>query len=240
MLSFTQHNVLAWPSAETIKIVSALGLRQGTVLVMLRPVGVRPASVYWRRRLLVFVVFLALVVMTIVILRSPGGTHPVANPSNTASSGPASQAGASPAATDTAAKTSSSTAPKCSKSQLVIKADAGAPKYLLSAKPDLALMVTNKGPAPCQTSLSDGAIELVVRNGSARIWGSHDCQVQPGNDLQTLEVNQPVRRGIQWSGYSAVPGCSLPRQHVGVGTYTVYPSLSGQPGTTAQFEFTNG
>jgi len=97
--------------------------------------------------------------------------------------------------------------------------------------------VTNKGPAPCVTDLADKKIELRVYSGSARVWGSQDCLVQPGVNLVTLPVGQPIKRTIEWSGLSSQPACAGIRQQVPAGSYTVYALLAGQQGAPANFTF---
>lgn len=107
--------------------------------------------------------------------------------------------------------------------------------YAVGAEPVLMLQVANRGPRPCVQDLADRQIVLRVYNGESRVWGSHDCQIQPGRDDRTLEVGQPVRRSIVWSGLSSQPKCAGIRQRVGAGTYTLYASLSGKTGTATQF-----
>jgi hypothetical protein len=102
-------------------------------------------------------------------------------------------------------------------------------------QPLLELQVTNSGDQPCVQDLADSQIELKVYNGESRVWGSHDCQIQPGVTERTLEVNTPVLVAIPWSGLSSQPACAGTRQRVGAGTYTLYALLSGHTGKAAQF-----
>jgi hypothetical protein len=97
------------------------------------------------------------------------------------------------------------------------------------------LQVTNTGSAPCVQNLADSQVELRVYNGESRVWGSHDCTVQPGVSDRTLAVGQPVRVSVVWSGLSSQPKCAGTRQRVGAGTYTLYALLSGKEGTAIQF-----
>jgi hypothetical protein len=126
---------------------------------------------------------------------------------------------------------------QCSTGQLSIGASTDAKSYSVTDSPNLALVVTNKGPAPCLTDLSDGKIELRVYSGSARVWGSHDCQIQPGTSPAMLPVSRPTTRVIEWSGLSSQPGCAGVRQRVPAGTYSVIPYLNGQRGSPAGFTF---
>lgn len=107
--------------------------------------------------------------------------------------------------------------------------------YTVGQRPMVELQVTNVGAAPCVQDLADKQIVLKVYNGESRVWGSHDCEVQPGVDKRVLGVNRPVRVSVTWSGLTSEPHCAGTRQRVGVGTYTLYAQLSGHSGKVAQF-----
>jgi hypothetical protein len=119
-----------------------------------------------------------------------------------------------------------------------VAAVVGSSTYHVGDQPQLMLQVTDAGPAPCVQDLSDSQVELTVYNGESRVWGSHDCQIEPGTADRTLLVGQPVRVSIIWSGLSSQPKCAGTRQRVGAGTYTLYASLAGHTGTAAQFAIT--
>lgn len=218
---------------------------------MLHPVGNLGPSVYWRRRLLLLAAVVLVAVTAVVVLHSSGSskngggavasqsTSPPASTSLASSTRASSSPAASSASASSAAGSSATAAPAaCRADQLSIAAASDAASYPVGAKPDLAIVVTDKGPAPCVADLADPQIELRVYAGSARVWGSHDCQVQPGASPQTLPVGQPIRRVIEWSGLSAQPGCAGVRQRVPAGTYTLYALLAGRQGTAATFAFT--
>jgi hypothetical protein len=116
-----------------------------------------------------------------------------------------------------------------------VAAVVGKPTYHVGDQPILELQVTNTGPQPCVQDLADKQIELRVYNGESRVWGSHDCQIQPGTNDRTLAMNTPVRVAITWSGLTSQPNCAGTRQRVGAGTYTLYALLSGKTGKATQF-----
>jgi len=210
---------------------------------MLHPVGQRPPSVYWFRRGILLALVLLIGVSVYAIFFRGGGTAEPARtstPPSTHSSPPSSSASAthsssSSAAASRATRTSPATPIACVASQLGVAAATSATSYPAGAKPVLALVVTNTGPAPCVQDLADSQIELRVYNGSARVWGSHDCAIQPGVSKVVLPVGQPIRREIEWSGLTSRPGCAGTRVRVGAGTYTLQAFLSGQQGSSAQF-----
>lgn len=211
---------------------------------MLHPVGGLAPSVYWRRRVLLLAALLLALLSVYAVFFRGGGSKPPKSAGAFFSSGstpPASvtdtTAAASATSTATSTPRSSSTPPAkaCSASQLKVAAASDSTAYRAGAKPKVALVVTNLGPGACVADLSDRQIELRIYNGSARIWGSHDCAIQPGTSPSTLPVGQQTRREIQWSGLSSRVGCAGVRQRVPAGNYTLFAYLAGHQGSTAAF-----
>lgn len=221
---------------------------------MLHPVGSLPPSVYWRRRFILLAAFVGLIALTAWVLRPGGGKHNASPPAHTQTSTSNAALNTSPATTPTtsatgtgtthgatgtstspAATTTNGTPAACSPSQLKIAAVVGQAHYSVGDHPQLLLQVTNTGAAPCVQDLADAQVELRVYNGESRVWGSHDCQIEPGTNPQTLLAGHAVRVSIIWSGLSSEPKCAGTRQRVGAGTYTLYAYLAGHPGTAAQF-----
>ena len=212
---------------------------------MLHPIGSRPPAVYWRRRLALFVALLALVALTAWVLR-PGNDNKQAaadtSPTHSASRSTSHAAPTSARPTSKHASTSakptgtpSRVAPACKASALKVAAVVDKPSYRVGEQPMVLMQVTNTGSAPCVQDLADSQVELRVYNGESRVWGSHDCTIQPGVSDRTLAVGQPVRVSVVWSGLSSQPKCAGTRQRVGAGTYTLYALLAGHEGTAAQF-----
>jgi hypothetical protein len=216
---------------------------------MFHPVGSQPPSVYWRRRLLLIgslVLVIVLIALTVRAMRSDG--HPAAaakgsstttstsvGTSRSASSTASVTTGNSPSSTGSSGASSSTSAQPCSPKDLSVAAVVGKPSYQVGDQPLLELQVTNVGRAPCVQDLADKAVELRVYNGESRVWGSHDCQIQPGTDNKTLAVQRPVQVAVTWSGLTSQPKCAGTRQRVGAGTYTLYAVLSGKTGKAKQF-----
>ena len=102
-------------------------------------------------------------------------------------------------------------------------------------QPVLSIVVKNTSATACVQDLADPQVVLRVYNGESRVWGSHDCKIEPGTNDQTLMPGRAVRVSIVWSGLSSQPAGCANRQQVGAGTYTLYASLSGREGAAAQF-----
>jgi hypothetical protein len=231
---------------------------------MLHPVGPEPPSVYWRRRLTLLASVITLVVLLIVTVRvllsdsgssgtTAGGqrTSPVGNPATpsqtpapstsapaVSSSAPGSSSSASTSQSGSSTSSSSSSPPppkKCTASDLSLAAATEKDRYKVGDQPALSIVVTNKSKAPCVQDLADPQIVLRVYNGESRVWGSHDCKIEPGTDDRTLMAGATVRVTIVWSGLTSHAKCAGTRQRVGAGTYTLFASLSGHEAKAAQF-----
>jgi hypothetical protein len=217
---------------------------------MFHPVGSQPPSVYWRRRLVLLGalgLLLVLLILTVKIATSDGeapragghttpparATTPVTHISEGSSSPPRNRHSSS--SSSSSSKPSSTPPQPCTAKNLDVAAVSTAPNYSVGDEPVLELQVTNTGTAPCVQDLADPQVELKVYNGESRVWGSHDCQIEPGANPMTLEVGQPVRVSVTWSGLSSQPKCAGTRQRVGAGTYTLYAALSGHTGKATQF-----
>jgi hypothetical protein len=232
---------------------------------MFHPVGSQPPSIYWRRRFVLLASLVALVVLiflTVRVVLSHDPSHPTAASTGApfSQSAPASTPAASPSSTKSSAQptptptssppsgskskssrspsasTASSVAPKpCPTSSLKLAAVTDHPKYSVGDNPELSIEVTNKGTVSCVVDLADPQIVMRVYNGESRVWGSHDCKVEPGVDDRTLMAGTSVRVSIVWSGLSSQPKCAGSRPRVGAGTYTLYASLAGHEAAAAQF-----
>jgi hypothetical protein len=217
---------------------------------MFHPIGSQPPSVYWRRRLLLLGsigLLLVLMILTVKIATSDGSeptragghsTPPAHTTPTTHSSTPSTPENtqhSSSSSSSTSSKSSSAAPEPCVANDLQVAAVSSKPTFSVGDEPVLELQVTNTGDASCVQDLADSQVELKVYNGESRVWGSHDCQVEPGTNPMTLEVGQPVRVSVTWSGLSSQPHCAGTRQRVGAGTYTLYAALSGHTGKATQF-----
>jgi hypothetical protein len=226
---------------------------------MFHPVGPQPPAVYWRRRFILLaaaIALLVLLVLTVHAVRSngegtngaqgpatPTPTQTAAAPSSSAkktSSSPKSSAkstakSSGKSSSAAAPRTTAAPPPKCDVKSLSITSVVGKSTYSVGDTPLLQMQVTNTGSKPCVQDLADQQVEMRVYNGESRVWGSHDCQIQPGTEVRTLAPNMAVRVAITWSGRTSQPGCNGTRQRVGAGTYTLYTALAGRTAKATQF-----
>lgn len=204
---------------------------------MLQPVGSLPPTTYWRRRLAVAVIAVALVVLTGFVLFGGGkdSDKPVASTHSLSKSAASSPRRTSASSKPPSAASTAASGTKCKLTQLSIAAATGKPSYKVSAQPALYLVVINPAKNPCVQDLGDPQVELTVYTGDVRVWGSHDCQVHPGASMQRLMPKKPVRLEVVWSGQTSQPGCGGTRLQVQAGTYRLYAALAGTKSAPVMF-----
>ncbi|MGI8881954.1 MAG: hypothetical protein ACR2KJ_15890 [Jatrophihabitans sp.] len=208
---------------------------------MFQPVGSLPPNIYWRRRLFVLGVPAILLVLTlyVVFFSGSGKTDSGAStpPGSKSSSVKTStqQSSSSQSSSSSSASTGSVT---CAPAALQVRAATGAPSYKVGQQAALFLVVTNVGTKACNQDLADKQVELTVFTGDVRVWGSHDCQVQPGTSVQKLARNKPVRLEVAWSSKTSKPGCGGTRLQVQAGTYQLFATLAGKKSPPVTFTVT--
>jgi hypothetical protein len=205
------------------------------------PVGELPAAVYWRRRLVVLAVLLAVLGgggwlgIALATGRIGGGSSDAAAdvppavvrtpalervvPSLTAVRTPSPAASAAASASPTA----STQAPGGPCTDEMIALSVRAPGAVaIGTKPTLELVVRNASPVPCVRELDKALQEIVLLDaGEKRLWGSNDCFPEAGPDTRTLAPGAVVGFPLVWGGLTSEPTCTAPRTPPSPGAYVL-------------------
>ena len=241
--------------------VPCAGRQRGrtTVAFVLHPVGPLPAAVYWRRRLVVLAVLLAVlggVGWLLVSLVGGSGITAAAAGSTTSSSAASAPAldrvvpslasvrtptpppsPSAPAPTTPAAPSQEPGAP-CSDD--VIALEVRTPGTAATGTSvSLELVVTNTAAVPCTRTLDAQLQEMVLVDGSgARLWGSNDCQPGSSSDTRTLAPGEQVAFPLTWTGLTSEPTCTAQRVPVAPGSYVVRARLDAKTSPDAPLQIT--
>ncbi|SEK45823.1 hypothetical protein SAMN04515665_102210 [Blastococcus sp. DSM 46786] len=204
---------------------------------MLHPVGPLPAAVYWRRRLTVLVLLLALLgglTWLALTLVPGGGGGSAASPATAAApTEPPALERVVPAVSGV--RTPGTTAPPseppvpagpapggpCTDEMLglEVRTPGTAP---VGGKPTFELVVVNTSPVPCVRSLDKQLQELVMVDAAgARVWGSNDCFPESSSDQRTLAPGEQVVFPVRWGGLTSEPTCTAPRVTPSPGKYVL-------------------
>jgi hypothetical protein len=209
---------------------------------VLHPVGKLPAAVYWRRRLLLLTLLVAVL----------GGAAwlGVTLLAGRDSAGGASSAGGSvrpvpalervvPSLGAVATPTPplvTSAADAVATAPVVPHPVAGGPctddmlglevrtpgSAAVGSKPTFELLVSNVSAVPCVRALDKGLQELLLFDlAGNRIWGSNDCFPEASSDPRTLAPGELVSLPLVWGGLSSEPTCTAERGTPAAGNYVV-------------------
>jgi hypothetical protein len=217
-----------------------------TVRAVLHPVGPLSAAVYWRRRVMVLTLLVAVLggggwlgyaAATGSNWRSfteaaatttppPIGTPELEQVVPSLASvriptGAATTADAE-ASTPAARSTTPSAGPvPCTDD--VIRVDVRLPgRVAPGAKPIFELRVANPTHTPCVRVVDKGLQELVILDRAGkRLWGSNDCFPEANHDTRTLAPGEIVSFPVIWSGLTSEPGCAGARVPLLPGAYVV-------------------
>lgn len=227
--------------------------RRLTVGCVLHPVGSLPPRVYWKRRLAGVAVVLLLAIVPTLLVTGGGESEASGesakpattaaaqtpqldlvpaeslSPSTTAPStpSPSGSAGApttSPPAATSGAPTSAPPA-ACTDDVVAVTAGSTQPQWTTAAKPVFLMTITNAGTVPCTRDVGASQQEWGLFAGERRLWGSNDCQVEPGEDVQILQPGQQVTVQVQWVGLTSEPSCQQPRERLAAGEYQLRSRL---------------
>jgi hypothetical protein len=225
------------------------------VVRVLHPVGPLPASVYWRRRAVVFAGLVAVLLLFRAILHGGGDEQPrdsaaaVGSPSPTEPSGAVTSADpggltASPATDDpgragdgaaptaaTPAPTTAGPTPKpvppkpCADATLRLTVSPAQPAYAVGQAPVLRLQVRNVGTVACTRDLGAALQEVLLYNGTQRLWSSNDCYPEGERDQELMRPGVAHSFSVTWSGLASRPKCFGARTRVGAGSYQLIGRL---------------
>jgi hypothetical protein len=220
------------------------------VVRVLHPVGPLPASVYWRRRAVVFAGLVAVLLLSWAILPGGGDQQPrdsvaaVGSPSPTEPSAAATSADpggltASPATDDpgragdgaapsaaTPAPTPKPVPPKpCADATLRLTVSPAQPTYAVGQEPVLRLQVRNVGTVACTRDLGAALQEVLLYNGTLRLWSSNDCYPEGERDQELMRPGVAHSFSVTWSGLASRPKCFGTRTRVGAGSYQLIGRL---------------
>jgi hypothetical protein len=223
---------------------------------VLHPVGNLPSAVYWRRRLLVLVVLIALLgglgwLGAYLVLRSgqSGGTATAAattRPSGTPAlervvpsmlslRTPTALPPTTKAVADAPTSAGQTPGGPCTDAMLSLAVRAPA-SAAVGSKPTFTLAVTNASAVPCVRKLDKGLQELVLVDAAGhRVWGSNDCFPESSSDTRTLAPHATVTFPVIWGGLTSEPTCAVARVHPKPGVYALHGRLATKVSAAVPF-----
>ncbi|WP_199177952.1 hypothetical protein [Mycobacterium hubeiense] len=216
----------------------------------LEPHGPLPAQIYWRRRALavgIAVVVIGVIAAVVLMLVNSGSGAETKNADNAATPAaaptplpgenpevktpvvPPAQQAPAPTPTPTAAVTPPPVLQEgddCPDSTLAVKGITSQPQYVVGDQPKFTMVVTNIGLVACQRDVGAAVLAAYVYSlDNTRLWSNLDCAPSNETLVKTFNPGEQVTTEVTWTGMGSAPGCPLPRQPIGPGTYNLIVQL---------------
>src|SRR5262249_41614802 len=122
----------------------------------------------------------------------------------------------------------------CRAAALTVRASPAKPSYRVGETPVVKLTVRNTGEVACIRDVGPRQQEMLLYDGTTRIWSSNDCYPDGGTDVRTLSPGEVVSSSVVWSGLSSQPGCAGPRTRVRAGPYQLIARVGSATSKTAK------
>lgn len=228
----------------------------------LEPHGPLPTQIYWHRRalalgiaVLVIAVIAAVVVVVVTNTGASGDadTKNAENPAPTAAAAPTPLPGENPEVktpvmppaqqAPTPTPTAAVMPPPvlnegddCPDSTLAVKGITNQPQYVVGDQPKFTMVVTNIGLVACQRDVGAAVLAAYVYAlDNNRLWSNLDCAPSNETLVKTFQPGEQVTTEVTWTGMGSAPGCPLPRQPIGPGTYNLVVQLGNLRSATVPF-----
>lgn len=227
----------------------------------LEPHGPLPTQIYWRRRALALgiavLVIGVIAAIVVVVVKNTGGSEtkgaeasapaaageptplPGENPEVKTPVMPPAQDAPPPTPTPTAAVTPPpilNEGDDCPDSTLAVKGITNQPQYVVGEQPKFTMVVTNIGLVGCKRDVGAAVLAAYVYSlDNARLWSNLDCAPSSETLVKAFQPGEQVTTEVTWTGMGSAPGCPLPRQPIGPGTYNLVVQLGNLRSATVPF-----
>jgi hypothetical protein len=170
---------------------------------LMHPVGPEPASVYWRRRIIVIIGILV-VLGLLWWLISPGGSSAPA--SSSASPTPLPTLTSAAPTTSASPSTSVSGAP-CADTDITVSVTTDQQTYSVGGPVEFVMKISNTGTVPCVRDVGTLANTFVITSGGFDVWNSDACS--SGDESQEEEIPAGEAFAVKgtWDGTVTANGC---------------------------------
>jgi hypothetical protein len=108
----------------------------------------------------------------------------------------------------------------CPAGDVVISLMAAQYSYGAQVLPEFEVAIVSTATQTCTFDVAPKSVQLVIKSGPPRIWGSADCAAYAGSRVTELARGVPAVLRISWDRKTSVPGCRLARAPALPGTYT--------------------
>lgn len=168
---------------------------------LLNPVGPEPASVYWRRRIVVVLGILVVLFLLWMLIKPSGSAEPAA--------------ASSPSPLPTLATTSPSPVPSvsatsaaCEDTNIEVTVTSDQSAFSLGSPATFVMKITNNGSIPCTRDVGPAANTFTVTSGGFDVWSSDACAPSTESQTETIPAGEAFAVKGTWDGSVTADGCA--------------------------------
>ncbi|WP_136089085.1 hypothetical protein [Auritidibacter ignavus] len=195
-----------------------------------------PPQVYRRRRIVVGTIVL-LILLGLVALGVWIGSLVFGGDDEPQQSAPPPPSGSASASASASGDTR-----ECRSGDVAVEAVTDQDSYAADEDPVFELRVTNTSDSACQinvgSSQQDYVVSEVADDETSTVFATSYCQVEPDDQVETLQAGQAVSSTFTWERIAADSECSEVEDDVPDGTYQLVVSLGETSSSPATFTLT--
>lgn len=187
---------------------------------LLNPVGPEPASVYWRRRIIVILGVLVVLGLLWWLIAPGGSDDPAAadaSPSalpTLSTASPSAAASSSPAASGAA----------CSDADIAVTVSSEQSAFPVGGPVEFIMKITNNGATPCVRDVGPAANTFTVTSGGFDVWTSDACSGPGESQEEEIPPGEAFAVKGTWDGKVTANGCGASATPAAAGAYQVEAS----------------
>ncbi len=180
---------------------------------LLNPVGPEPASVYWRRRIVVILGILVVLFLIWTLIKPGGSPAPAAD---TSPSPLPTLATATPS--PTAAQASGA---PCEDTDIVVTVNSEQSAFPLGTPASFVMKITNNGTSSCSRDVGPAANTFTVTSGGFDVWSSDACSPSTQTQVEEIPAGEAFAVKGTWDGTVSANGCGPSAAAAEAGAYQV-------------------
>lgn len=181
---------------------------------LMNPVGPEPASVYWRRRIVVILGVLVVLFLVWTLIKPDGAPTSAA-------------ADASPSALPTLATTSPSpsvsaaSAAPCEDTNISVTVTSEQSAFPIGTPASFVMKISNTGTVACTRDVGPAANTFTVTSGGFDVWSSDACAPSSENQVEEIPAGEAFAVKGTWDGSVSSNGCGPSAAPAEAGAYQV-------------------
>ncbi len=187
----------------------------------MHPVGPEPASVYWRRRIVVILGVLVVLALLWWLISLGGSSAPVASSTSPAPSPTMTTAAPSPSGSPSASPSASVSGAPCLDSDITVTVTTAQQTYPVGGPVEFVMKISNTGTTACARDVGPAANTFTVTSGGFDVWSSDACTDPGESQEEEIPAGEAFAVKGTWDGTVTANGCGASATPAQAGAYQV-------------------